>query len=104
LCFGSCATLDQDAFEALLEEQGGILWGNGYAPLVGVGLSDDSNREVCVWDRSDRRDVIGRSCSVAFVSSWKDPRYAWTELLSLLIPLLRWTVERSNMASCKRGC
>jgi hypothetical protein len=104
LCFSSGAALDQDALEALLKEQGGILWGNGYAPLVGVGLADDSNREVCVWGRSDRRDVVGGSRSVAFVSSWQDPRYAWAELLSLLIPLLRWTVERSNMASCRRGC
>ena len=99
LCFSACTALDQDALEALLEQQRGILWGNGYAPLVGVGLADDSNCKVCVGNRSYRRDVIGRSCSVAFVSGWEDPRDAWTELLSLLIPLLRRTVERSNVTS-----
>jgi hypothetical protein len=80
------------------------LRGNGYASLVGVDLADDSNGEVCVWDRSDRRDVFGRSCSVTFMPGREDPRDAGTELLSLLIPLLRRTIERSNMASWKRDC
>jgi len=99
LCFGACAALDQDALEALLEEQRGILWGDGYAPFVGVCLADDSNCKVCVGSRGNGRDEVGRSSSVAFVSGGQDPRDAWTELLSLLVPLLRRTVERSNMAS-----
>lgn len=105
LCFSSCTSLDEDALEALLEEQRGILRGDGYAPLVGVGLADDSNGELRVGNRGNGRYVVvGSSSIAALVPGWQDPRDAWTELLSLLIPLLRRTVERSNMASWCNDC
>lgn len=56
------------------------MWSNGYTPLVRIGLADNSNREVFVWSRNNRRDIIGRNCrvgvmssgSVGLVSSWED--------------------------------
>jgi hypothetical protein len=69
LCFGACAALDQDALEALLEEQGGILWGNGYAPLVGIGLADDSNCEVGIWESRSQEGCSQQELQCRFRAS-----------------------------------